>query len=111
MNTIIVHLERHNIVQHPLNVTHMGRGVSLNYETGESNTDTSEWHEWQSSNNYGNADVWYTNDMTYAELLAQKIAEQNPGRRVMIYSLNSVFQAPTSKPVKSVCTEKGLVPA
>lgn len=111
MNTILVHLERQNISQHLLNVTHMGRGVSLNYETGESNTDTSDYTEWQNSHNYGNADVWYTTDMTYAELLAQKIAEQNPGRRVMIYSLNSVFQAPASKPVKSVYTEKGLVPA
>lgn len=54
--------------------------------------------------------MWYVENESAANALAELIASNCPNREVHVYKLQSVTRAPAAKPVRAVLTEKGLVP-
>lgn len=109
MDAFVVHLLPKSLVGYNLSIPYMGRNVTLTYRVDQSSKNLPNIHDVDLSN-YGDR-MWYCEAQEHANILAEEIANQNPGRMVQIYTLQTVMQCPPGKVVKSKFTEKGLVPA
>jgi hypothetical protein len=103
----IVHMERNDIFDWQLSVTRNERRVAMTFYNGHHNG----IKEADSISNPGDTESWYTDDKERAEILADEIARLNPGRKVNIYSLQSVTTCLPGKPSRAQWSEKGLLPA
>jgi hypothetical protein len=109
MYEYIVHLERDNTIDWMLSTGIPGqRAVNYRFYNSESVKINETIHE--CTEFPGNMETWYSHTLETAELLAAKIAVQNPGRSVNVYELKSVQISQSTPPVKARYTEKGLVP-
>lgn len=103
MHKYMVHIEREGLMDWRVRLTGLGNQIAFNTSNikVESNIDNVR---------LSGMETWYCDDPTVAEELAKKIAVECPGRKVNVYTLNSVTVSTASPAVTSEFNEKGLVP-
>lgn len=107
MYSHLVHLEREDICQWQIEVGPRRGRTLVNAFTNFRELDIPRL---EAMRNPGDMDCWYVEGLEAAELLADEIAQKNPGRNVLIYTLQSVTLAAAAAPSRAAYTEKGLVP-
>ena len=107
MYSHMVHVERKDLQDWNISITLPGvRRQMLTYF----NSYTAKVNGNLEEHGHEDMETWYCRDEASANVLAQHLAIECPGRNINVYALKSVARTAPTAPVLTPYNEKGLVP-